>query len=45
MGKCNLAITAVSMAMHIAIGLKKQFIPLNNIFNKTNFTFMGEGKY
>ncbi len=32
------------MALHIAIGLNKKTILLNNIFNKNEFEFYGNGK-
>ena len=31
---CDLIVTAVSMMMHIAIGLKRPLVLFNNIFNK-----------
>ncbi len=44
MDKCDAVVTVVTMAMHIAIGLKKQIILLNNIFNKHEFELYGRGK-
>ncbi len=42
--KCDLVITAVTMAMHITIGLNKKIILFNNIFNKNEFELYGLGK-
>lgn len=42
--QCDLVITAVTMAMHIAVGLKKQTIIFNNIFNKNEFYLYGRGE-
>ena len=44
MDKCDAVVTVVTMAMHIAVGLKKQIILLNNIFNKHEFELYGRGK-
>ncbi|MFA3784112.1 glycosyltransferase family 9 protein [Melioribacteraceae bacterium 4301-Me] len=41
---CDIVVTAVTMAMHIAIGLKKKLILFNNIFNKNEFYLYGRGK-
>lgn len=41
---CELIVTSVTMAMHIAIGLKKKLVLLNNIFNKYEFELYGLGK-
>ncbi len=35
--QCDLVVTSVTMAMHIAIGLEKKLVLLNNIFNKYEF--------
>ena len=35
--RCELVVTAVTMAMHIAIGLQKKIVLFNNIFNKNEF--------
>lgn len=43
-GKCDLVITAVTMALHIAIGLKKQVVLFNNIFNRNEFELYGRGE-
>ena len=40
---CDIVITPVTMALHIAIGLGKQVILLNNIFNKHEFHLYGKG--
>lgn len=37
MSKCDLIITSVTMALHIAIGLEKRIILLNNIFPANEF--------
>ena len=42
--ECNLVVTAVTMAMHIAMGLKKKTIIFNNIFNKNEFYLYGRGE-
>lgn len=41
---CDLVVTAVTMAMHIAIGLKKKLVLFNNIFNKHEFELYGRGE-
>lgn len=43
MDECNIVITAVTMAMHLAIGLKKNLILFNNIFNKNEFYLYNRG--
>ena len=40
---CDLIVTAVSMMMHIAIGLKRPLVLFNNIFNKHEFEMYGRG--
>ncbi len=40
---CDLIVTQVSMMMHIAIGLKKPIVLMNNIFNKHEFELYGKG--
>ena len=40
---CDLVVTAVSMMMHIAIGLKRPLVLFNNIFNKHEFEMYGRG--
>lgn len=42
--QCNLIITAVSMALHIATGLGKKIVLFNNIFNRNEFELYGLGK-
>ncbi|MHB8579112.1 MAG: glycosyltransferase family 9 protein [Ignavibacteriaceae bacterium] len=44
LNQCNTIITAVTMAMHLAIGLKKNLILFNNIFNKNEFYLYGRGE-
>lgn len=44
MDKCDVIVTAVSMALHIAIGLEKRIILFNNIFNKNEFELFGLGE-
>jgi heptosyltransferase-2 len=41
---CDLVITAVTMAMHLTIGLNKKIILFNNIFNKHEFELYGLGE-
>lgn len=41
--KCNLIVTQVTMALHIAIGLKKKVVLMNNIFNPNEFELFGRG--
>jgi ADP-heptose:LPS heptosyltransferase len=42
--QCDLVVTAVTMATHIAIGLGKKIVLLNNIFNKNEFELYGLGE-
>lgn len=42
--ECDLVVTAVTMAMHIAVGLKKKLVLFNNIFNKNEFYLYGRGE-
>ncbi len=42
--ECDLVVTAVTMAMHIAVGLKKMTIIFNSIFNKSEFYLYGRGE-
>ena len=42
--QCDLVVTAVTMAMHITIGLNKKIILFNNIFNKHEFELYGLGE-
>ncbi len=41
---CDLVVTAVTMAMHLTIGLKKKLVLFNNIFNKYEFELYGRGE-
>jgi ADP-heptose:LPS heptosyltransferase len=41
--QCDLVVTGVTMAMHIAIGLGKKIVLFNNIFNKHEFELYGLG--
>lgn len=43
-GQCDLVVTAVTMAMHITIGLNKKIVLFNNIFNKHEFELYGLGE-
>ena len=43
MDRCDLVVTAVTMAMHLALGLGKQLVLLNNIFNPHEFELYGRG--
>ena len=42
--KCDLVVTAVTMAMHLAIALKKKLVVFNNVFNSAEFELYGLGK-
>ncbi|MGI6369871.1 MAG: glycosyltransferase family 9 protein [Ignavibacteria bacterium] len=42
--ECDLVVTAVTMGLHLAIGLKKQVVLMNNIFNPNEFELYGRGK-
>ena len=41
---CDLVVTAVTMGMHIAIGLHKKIVLFNNIFNPHEFELYGRGE-
>jgi ADP-heptose:LPS heptosyltransferase len=41
---CDLVVTAVTMAMHITIGLNKKIVLFNNIFNRHEFELYGLGE-
>lgn len=41
--KCELIITQVTMTMHIAIGLNKKLVLMNNIFNPNEYELYGNG--
>jgi len=42
--RCQLVVTAVTMAMHITIGLNKKIVLFNNIFNRHEFELYGLGE-
>jgi heptosyltransferase-2 len=42
--QCDLVVTAVTMAMHITIGLGKKIVLFNNIFNRNEFELYGLGE-
>lgn len=42
--ECKLVVTGVTMALHIAIGLKKRIVLLNNVFNRNEFELYGLGE-
>jgi heptosyltransferase-2 len=42
--QCDLVVTAVTMGMHLAIGLKKKLVLMNNIFNPFEFEMYGRGE-
>jgi heptosyltransferase-2 len=44
MSQCDIVVTGVTMAMHIAIGLGKKLILFNNIFNRNEFELYGLGE-
>lgn len=44
MDQCDAVVTAVTMGMHLAVGLKKQVILMNNIFNPHEFELYGRGE-
>ncbi len=44
LNRCNLIVTAVTMAMHITLALNKKIILFNNIFNKNEFHLFGLGE-
>lgn len=41
---CDVIVSAVSMMMHIAIGVKRPLVLFNNIFNKHEFLLYGRGR-
>ena len=41
---CDVIVSAVSMMMHIAVGVKKPLVLFNNIFNKHEFLLYGRGQ-
>jgi ADP-heptose:LPS heptosyltransferase len=44
MNQCEVIVTQVTMALHIAIALKKKVVLINNIFNKNEFDLYGKGE-
>jgi ADP-heptose:LPS heptosyltransferase len=42
--QCDLVVTAVTMTMHITIGLNKKIVLFNNIFNRNEFELYGLGE-
>ncbi|MFA5511057.1 MAG: glycosyltransferase family 9 protein [Candidatus Kapaibacterium sp.] len=44
MNQCDVIVSAVTMGMHIAVGLKKPLILMNNIFNPAEFELYGRGE-
>jgi heptosyltransferase-2 len=44
MNQCDLIVTGVTMAMHLAIGLQKKIVLFNNIFNPREFELYGFGE-
>jgi len=44
MDRCDLVVTAVTMGMHLALGLGKKLVLINNIFNPHEFELYGRGK-
>ncbi|MEK7670919.1 MAG: glycosyltransferase family 9 protein, partial [Bacteroidota bacterium] len=42
--QCDLVVTAVTMAMHMIIGLDKKIVLFNNIFNRHEFELYGLGE-
>ncbi len=42
--QCDIVVTAVTMALHIAVGLKKKVVLMNNIFNPAEFELYGRGE-
>jgi len=43
-GELDIMVTAVTMAMHLAIGLGKRLVLFNNIFNAREFELYGRGE-
>jgi heptosyltransferase-2 len=44
MDQCSLVVTAVTMGLHIAVGLHKPVVLINNIFNPKEFELYGRGE-
>lgn len=43
-GACDLVVTGVTFAAHVAIGLGKRIVLFNNIFNRHEFELYGQGE-
>ncbi len=41
---CDMVVTLVTMALHVAIGLEKKVVVINNIFNRREFDLYGLGE-
>ena len=41
---CDVVVTSVTMALHMAIGLEKRIVLFNNVFNKYEFHLFGLGE-
>ena len=44
LNQCDTIVSAVTMAMHLAVGLQKNLILFNNIFNRNEFYLYGRGE-
>ncbi|UCH09594.1 MAG: glycosyltransferase family 9 protein [Fidelibacterota bacterium] len=44
LSQCDLVVTTVTMALHVAIALEKKIVLLNNIFNRHEFELYGLGR-
>ena len=42
--QCDVVITSVTMALHVAIGLAKPVVLFNNVFNRNEFELYGRGE-
>lgn len=42
--QCDVIVTQVTMGMHLALGLQKKLVLMNNIFNPNEFDLFGKGK-
>ena len=42
-GECDLIVTGVTMALHVALALRKKVVLLNNVFNKNEFDLNNRG--
>lgn len=42
-GQCDLIVTGVTMALHIALALKRKVVLLNNVFNRNEFELNNTG--